>query len=368
MKINKLHLSVVMMAISVILFYWLYQLYQYLKKRRNIKNKTIVSNIGEPYLMEESISPLPVVLTADVEGENGGLSYLKENTQEDNIKLIHDYYKMKNYELTKDTNIIFGAGTTMMVAALYYALQKKLKKTLTVTTNADVFYYLHKHITYSSNDVKWISSNGSADLYVIVSPSNPLGIITSPASISSKYKLFDIVYDKKIFTGSHKSVNEELYEQFKIDDTIFIANSFSKLGVPGARFGYLLTRDPEIAEYCEEYVRYNSIRYPTAGATISRIAFYRYFNKEEWNQYIYKTLKKRRDFFYYNSEKHGIKIYSKNDILPYIYTNKSVDWWMSRFNIETRKGSDFNDADDNSRFNLMLSTEYWDEFERRFKV
>ena len=41
---------------------------------------------------------------------------------------------------------------------------------------------------------------------------------------------------------------------------------------------------------------------------------------------------------------------------------------MKNFNVETRKGSDFNDTNDNSRFNLMLSQDYWDEFMRRFSL
>jgi aspartate/methionine/tyrosine aminotransferase len=136
--------------------------------------------------------------------------------------------------------------------------------------------------------------------------------------------------------------------------------------VPGARFGFLLTRDEEIAKYCEEYVNYNSVRYPTAGATISRVAYYRFFNKPGWKQDIYTTIIKRREFFYDNAGKHGINIYSNNQLIPYVYTDKSVEWWLQKFNVETRKGSDFNDTNDHSRFNLMISNEFWEEFERRF--
>ena len=50
-----------------------------------------------------------------------------------------------------------------------------------------------------------------------------------------------------------------------------------------------------------------------------------------------------------------------------MYTDKSVEWWVSNFNVETRKGSDFNDTDNHSRFNLMLTEECWEEFMRRFK-
>lgn len=359
-----IYVAVIMSIVLII--YVVYYAYVYLKRKEDIKKETIISTIGEPYLMEESISPFTVELTADVKNENGGLSYLHDYTHEKNIKMVKDLYKEKHITIPEDTHIIFGAGATMMVAALYYALHKKLNKTIRVTTNANVFYYLHKNLTYTSNNIQWVSPEEPVDLYVIVSPSNPLGVVTSPTEFGDKYKLFDVVYDKEFITGLDHTVNPDLYKQFAVDNTISITSSFSKNGVPGARFGYLLTRDPEIAAYCEEYVKINSIRYPTAGSVISRLGYYKYFNKPEWKHYISTEIKRRREFFYKNAEKHGIQIYSKNVLVPYIYTDKSVDWWLDKFNVETRKGSDFNDTDNHSRFNLMLSTEYWNEFERRF--
>lgn len=351
----------------IILLFPLCYILKKIKRLRELKNETINSSIGEPYLMEESISPYNVQLTNDIPNGNGGLSYLKINTNDLNLKLIHDTYENDlGMILPKDTQIIFGAGTTMMVGALYYALQKKLQEPIYVKTNSDVFYLLHKKITYPAKNVEWIDKNSQANLAVIVSPSNPLGIVTNPHEVREQYQLYDVVYDKSFFTGKNKSINENIYEEFKTNDKIYITSSFSKLGLAGARFGYLLTRDPEIAKYCKEYVNINSVRYPTAGATISRIAYYRYFCKKSWKDNIYNIITKRREFFYNNAERHGIKIYSKNNLVPYIYTDKSVKWWLEKFNVNTRKGSDFNDTDDNSRFNLMLTTEYWDEFERRF--
>lgn len=338
-----------------------------IKIMKEFKIETINSSIGEPYLMEESISPYNITLTDDMPNENGGLSYLKEYTDKLNLKLIHDMYeKDLNIILPEDTHIIFGAGSTMMVAALYYALQKKLQEKIYIKTNSDVFYILHKNLALLAKNVEWVNKNSSANLAVIVSPSNPLGIVTNPDELKEEYQLYDVVYDKLLFTGKNKSINPKLYEEFKINDKIFITNSFSKFGVPGARFGYLLTRDPEIAKYCEEYVNIISIRYPTAGATIARTAYYKYFSKHDWKKNIYNIIVKRRDFFYDNAKKHGIKIYSKNKLVPYIYTDKSVEWWLQNFNVNTRKGSDFNDVDANSRFNLMLTKEHWEEFEKRF--
>ena len=37
-----------------------------------------------------------------------------------------------------------------------------------------------------------------------------------------------------------------------------------------------------------------------------------------------------------------------------------------KFIVETRKGTDFNDTDENSRFNLMITDANWTEFIKRF--
>ena len=345
-----------------------YFVHKHLERAHLLSTQPIRSNIGEPYLMEDSISPLQVTLTSNTPNENGGLSYLKENSHHKNIEMIHDKYKRAGITLPKDTKIIFGGGTTVMVAALYYALQKKLNRPIIATTNTSVFYFLHKHITEVVPNVTWKTNTTNGDLAVIVSPSNPLGIVTSPKYLREPYKLFDVVYDKNIFTGSEKRVNEELYKEFENDDSIFITSSFSKFGLAGVRFGYLLTRDPVIAEYCIEYVNFTSVRYPTAAGTITRTAYYKYFIDPSWQKKIYDTITYRRNFFYKHCDRHEITVLNKNhhDYIPYVYTNKSVEWWKSRFNVCTRPGEDFSDTNDNSRFNLMISQDVWNEFERRF--
>jgi aspartate/methionine/tyrosine aminotransferase len=141
----------------------------------------------------------------------------------------------------------------MLIAALYYALGKKLQKPITITTNTSVYYNLHEKISKLLKNIDW-TNDINADLSVIVSPSNPLGIITDPKEIKNKYMLYDVVYDKPIFTGKFETVNKELYKEFERNKCIFITTSFSKLGIPGVRCGFLFTRDKEIAKYCKEYV------------------------------------------------------------------------------------------------------------------
>jgi aspartate/methionine/tyrosine aminotransferase len=361
---------IVLFVITIYIFLYTFNKTQ---RKEEIKKKTIVSSIAEPYFIEETISPLQIELTPDIPGENGGLSYFSDNTNELNIKMVHDMFKNdQNIILPQDTQIVFGSGATMMVIALYYALEKKLQKNISVTTNTTVFYTLHEKLANLLKNVEWVNptkyeTNAHVDLAVIVSPSNPLGIITSPKNVQNPYMLYDLVYDKPQFTGVFKTVNEDLFEEFAKNKNIFIATSFSKCGIPGARCGFLITRDKEIADYCREYVDTTCIKYSTASLTIGRIAFYKYFIYQEWHKKNYEVIKKRRLEFIQNSKKHNIKIFNGKTLVPFMYTDKSVEWWVSNFNVETRKGSDFNDTDNHSRFNLMLTEECWEEFMRRFK-
>jgi len=194
-------------------------------------------------------------------------------------------------------------------------------------------------------------------LAVIVSPNNPLGILTKPSDIKQEYILYDIVYDKPIFTGKHKTVNDELYIEFNKNDKIFICDSFSKLGIAGARFGFLLTRDKEIANYTREYIDIISVRYTNVGAVMGRMLYEKYIKNTNWVDKNIKIIQDRIIYFKEKAKKHNIHIFNETNFVPFMYTDKSVDWWLKNFNVETRKGSDFNDTDDNSRFNLMISQE-----------
>ena len=180
--------------------------------------------------------------------------------------------------------------------------------------------------------------------------------------------LYDIVYDKLSFTGKDIPINIGLFEEFAINKNIFITTSFSKLGIAGVRFGFLITRDDQIAEYCNEYINIVSVRTPTASATIGRLCYYRYFKNKSFSINIYDIIQNRKKIFIKYADKHNIKIINNITNIPYIYTNKNTEWWLKNLNTETRKGSDFNDIDANSRFNLMISEDKWNEFIRRFTL
>lgn len=371
MKLNIYTIIFFSILVLVSLYFLYFFILVNLHKNEDKKNETIISNIGEPYFIEELISPLNVSLTADNSSQNGGLSYLNDNTDKLNNKMVHDYFKSEyDIILPNDTHIVFGSGSSMMTIALYYALEKKLNQNIRITTNTRIFYMLHENLAKILKNVEWSHeyNDSYADLAVIVSPSNPLGIVTEPKKVSQPYMLYDVVYDKQTFTGKSKTINPKLYKEFEHNKKIFIMTSFSKLGIPGVRCGFLITRDSEIAEYCKEYVNITSVRYPTSSIAIGRMAFYKYYNDHSWHLKNFHILEKRRNEFIEAAKKHNIKILNETFLVPFMYTDKSVDWWMSHFNVETKKGSDFNDTDEHSRFNLMITEEYWKEFMRRFQI
>lgn len=356
----------VVLLIGIVMLISIYLISMHQQTQEILSKKIIVAKIAEPIFIEHSISPLTVSLTGDNPCETGGLAYSKENTDFKNRQMVHDYYKGDfGIELPLDTEIVFGAGTTMLVAALYYALSKKLNKTITASTNTDIYYLLHQELTTITKGIDW-EDHVHTDLSVIVSPNNPLGIITEPKDVTTEYMLYDVVYDKPLFSGNFYSSNKTLYTEFEKNKNIFITTSFSKMGIPGVRCGFLITRDPDIAKYIREYTNIISTRYPTAAIAIGRIAFYKYFQSHEWQLKHYRTLKKRQQDFFMFAKQHGINIMNVTTLVPFIYTDKSVPWWLNHFNVETRAGSDFNDTNDHSRFNLMISEVDWKEFMRRF--
>ena len=126
--LKKISFFLLIFIAIIIISYLFFYIFNKIQRKEEIKKETIISSIGEPYFIENAISPLRVELTPDILGQNGGLSYLSDDTDKLNIQMIHDLFKTEyNIVLPADTQIIFGVGSTMMITALYYALEKKLK-------------------------------------------------------------------------------------------------------------------------------------------------------------------------------------------------------------------------------------------------
>jgi hypothetical protein len=332
-------------------------------------NNIIDAGFGEPYFITDSISPVNSTFTQNFPKLPGGLSYRTTFTDLDNYNMIKEYLKFTiNYDLPSDTFVLFGVGSTQLFAAYYFAVQKYLDEKITISSFVPKIYYtLHRNITFTLPNVEWKDNLKNPDILVYVSPNNPNGLIANiNKNKFGKYNVFDVVYDVPLFTGKYESVNKELYEKFNNDKSYTIISSFSKLGLSGARCGFLLTRDENLIEGIKFYIENNSLVPPSLGITLTREVFNTYYLNKDWYNTNYNKLKNRIIQFIELSKNKDISILNITFDVPFIYNNKSAQWWLDNYNVIVRSGIDFADTPQNSRFNLMISDNEWNNFVKRF--
>jgi aspartate/methionine/tyrosine aminotransferase len=283
--------------------------------------------------------------------------------------MIKEYLKFTiNYNLPSDTFVLFGVGSTQLFAAYYFAVQRYLNKKIIVSSFVpEIYYTLHRDITFTLPNMDWEDNLNNPDILVYVSPNNPNGLIANINNLKSgKYNVFDVVYDVPLFTGKFETINKELYEKFDVDNSYTIISSFSKLGLSGARCGFLLTRDINLIEGIRFYIENNSLVPPSLGITLTRNVFNTYYLNKDWYDMNYNKLKNRIGEFIELSEGKHIKILNITFNVPFIYNDKSAEWWLNNYNVIVRSGIDFADTPEHSRFNLMISDNEWNNFIKRF--
>jgi aspartate/methionine/tyrosine aminotransferase len=330
------------------------------------KNNIINSSNGRPFIITDSIQPFNITFTNNMLNKTGGLEYDDTYIRNKEINMIKEFYKkFLNITLSNDTYIIFGLGATQLVQCYYSGIYNIMKKKLYVKeSNTNRIYSVYKKLINISNSIKWTKKN-SPDILIIISPNNPDGEIFNIKNLTGKYKIIDMVYDVPQFTGKFETVNKDIFELFNKDSSISIVNSFSKFGLPGARFGFMLLRDKQLYDEMNK-INKNLLYLGTIGKALSLKVYSIYYNKYDWYLSIYNKLEKRRKIFIKYAEIHNIKILNKTFIIPFIYTNKSSEWWIKNFNIQTRKGEDFNDDNKNSRISLLLRNTEWNKFIKNF--
>jgi len=211
----------------------------------------------------------------------------------------------------------------------------------------------------------------------MVSPNNPDGYVFTESDFlnlkdggnADMQILSDLIYDSPLFTST-STVNPWIWNYFRDDsygmrEKTFILSSFSKLGIPGVRYGFALVNDKEIADNMSEYIFNTVVVPPTAGAQLAYNNYNRYWKNIEWFQKLYKKLEKRRAQFDAVAPRNGITVLKFSNYAPYIYTDKSQEWWIENFNVKTRVGTDFNDTIEHSRISLMLLDREWNELIKR---
>ena len=346
----------------------------------------INARLGDPYIIGRTLAPNSLCSDIDIPNAPSGLSYTSYNTAQRDIDVIKYLYN-KNYNITlpTDIKIVFGCGSTSLAPAYIYALGKKLNKTLSVSSSIERTYGIYKNVaSYIVPNTTWSDLNKDSDLCVNVSPNNPDGkIITLQDYLSylqqstvdnTKYLLLDSIYDSPQFTGQFTSVNSWVWDYFLGNNTdgidmtknIAIISSFSKLGISGFRYGYVLTRDDDIYNYMNDYIFNTIVLAPTAGAQSAFNHMYSTWNTTTWYTSIYNKLYSRYIQFSTLAQQKGITILNESHKAPYIYTDKSTTWWLNNYNVTARVGTDFDDSDSNySRLSLMILDSDWNELIRR---
>jgi aspartate/methionine/tyrosine aminotransferase len=340
-------------------------------------NTIIQATIGDPYMISETLAPNPNCFNADKPNTPSGLSYMSDNTTQRDILLIRELYRtVYGITIPSTAIILTGCGSTLLAGAYIYAVQRKLGKNIIVSSTRQTTYGGYKAICNSVlKNTQWNDRFNNSDIYALVSPNNPDGYIISENDFTSfnqnpnAYVLADCIYDAKHITNQpilNRWVWNYLSDpSYGMQNRTAIISSFSKLGIAGFRYGYIILNDSVIAQYMNDYIYNTVLMAPTAGAQAAYNNYHLFWKNPKWHYDIYSKLQSRYQQFVTAAGNHGVTVLNNTPLLPFIYTNKSASWWLTNFNIATKPGSVFNDTDDNSRLNLMLYDHQWDALIKR---
>lgn len=337
--------------------------------------KKINFSFGEPYLPTEIINKINISLS--VKNKNlGGLSYtdypiIKNN----NTNLIKDIYKKilkVNLDWNKN-NVLIGLGTTQLFNAYCYSINKIEKKSIDLYNNNTISYNLYKKICNNTNFLNYCNSLNKIDsnnvkINFSISPNMPNSKIFNEQINNNEYYLFDVCLDYPCYTETMNSCNMYIYDKLNCNKNITIISSFSKIGIPGVHFGYLITQNNDIIKYTKEYIDINILAYPPALSIITQKIYNKYLSKITFYKKIKKIIiyrKKKIIPFLNNIEVKILNENNNNDSFPFIYTNKSQQWWNINYNIITKQGQCFENSNENSRFDLLMS---YKNFEYLLKI
>lgn len=248
--------------------------------------------------------------------------------------------------------VVSPIGSTGCITAFYYAIQKILKRTITVKSNiSPPFYFLHKFLTTTLPNCEW-SETGFIDIEVIVSPNNPDGRITAPTG-TSIYVILDSVYDKEIFSGTPNTVNPWKYK-YRESPNFCEVSSFSKSGLAGTRVGYALTANKQIAAEMREYFN-NATLGLTSSAMKVLLSNMDTLMDTKIKQKIYVKNQRRQNEIRAVIPKELIR--SERNI-PFLFVRAPIRLF-DNVGIIVRPGENFETSNDFVRINMMIGDREW---------
>lgn len=117
----------------------------------------------------------------------------------------------------------------------------------------NAYCYSINKIENKSIDIKIFVIKPIIKINFSISPNMPTGEIFNDKINSNEYYLFDFCLDFPCFNKSKSSYNKYIYDKI-YKNNITIISSFSKVGIPGVHFGYILTSNKDIVKYVNEYI------------------------------------------------------------------------------------------------------------------
>ena len=289
------------------------------------------------------------------------LSYniLDNNNFDDLLRLF-----LKHNNRAIPDNVILracNAGSSFAIIAFYYSIWQIKQRQITVSSAIEPPYYvLHKEIALSTGFCTWIDDGSYTDVVVCVSPNNPNGIITkiSPEN-KGEYILLDAIYDYYNFTGDKNSVNDWIVW----NDKFCQITSISKMGMAGSRIAGIMSSNPVIIGYAQNYfsnvaLGTNTFCIETLKCIIGKIRLESRFTKQ-----VYKILQKRLKIIK-KVIPHDL-IFSNNNV-PFLFVKIGFEFF-NNINVKIREGSQFEVSDEYSRIELMIDNKDFKALIKRLK-
>ncbi|VVB11690.1 unnamed protein product [Arabis nemorensis] len=223
------------------------------------------ANSGDPLFLEPFWMRQAESSAVLVSGWNRMSYFYQDGTfvSEELEKVIRKLHSVVGNAVTDDRFVIFGGGTTQLLAAAVHALSSSTNSSPARLLTSVPYYSMYKeqaeffdsaHLKFEGDASEWKKSepndNITQVIEVVTSPNNPDGKLKGAVLDGPNVKtIHDYAYYWPYFSPITKPVDEEL-SLFSLSKTT---------GHAGSRFGWALVKDKDVFERMKTYIRLSSM-------------------------------------------------------------------------------------------------------------